>query len=311
MSQWHPSASLSVIQQRALIYQRIRQFFADHQVLELDVPILSVYATVDPFIDSVTAQVMGHDAYLQTSPEFFMKRFLAAYPQDIYYLGKAFRQDENGPRHRPEFTILEWYRVGWDEQRLMAEVQHLIQSCCPELAAQTISYKGLFQQYLSLNPHTATVAELSACAKAHIDTDFTSDDKNPWLDLLFTHCIEPELPKGLVSIYDYPASQAALAQVIENEEGVFVAKRFEVYCNGLELANGYCELTDGDEQERRFKADVQYRQAQGLADYPYDQALVDTLKVGQFPACAGVALGMDRLLMCISGKTDIADVLCF
>lgn len=311
MSQWQPSASLPVIQQRAMMYQRIRRFFADRQVLELDVPVLSAYATVDPFIDSVAAQVMGCDTYLQTSPEFFMKRFLAAYPQDIYYLGKAFRQDENGSRHRPEFTMLEWYRVGWDEQRLMEEVLQLIQSCCPGIEAQATSYQALFQQHLSLNPHTATVAELSACAKAHIDTGFTCDDKNPWLDLLFTHCIEPKLAKGLVSIYDYPASQAALAQVTENEEGLLVAKRFEVYCNGMELANGYCELIDGDEQERRFSADTQYRQAQGLTDYPYDQTLVAALKSGQFPDCAGVALGVDRLLMCILGKANINEVMSF
>lgn len=311
MTDWRPSASLPVIQQRAMMYHTIRRFFFERDVLELDVPVLSQYATVDPFIDSLCSKVMGQQHYLQTSPEFFLKRFLSAYTQDVYYLGKAFRQDESGARHRPEFTMLEWYRVGMNEQELMDEVCALIMQLCPDTDECRISYGELFQRYLSLDPHTASVAELKACAVSRIDMQFSADDKNPWLDLLFTHCIEPQLPQGLVGIYDYPASQAALATVAVDANGQSVAKRFEVYFNGMELANGYWELTDAKEQERRFQADQSYREQHHLPALPYDELLVAALHEGQFPACAGVALGVDRLLMCCVNTPNISDVVSF
>ena len=311
MTDWHPSASLSAIQQRAVLYRTIRDFFFERKVLELDVPILSEYATIDPFIESLHSTVMGQRHYLQTSPEFFLKRFLSAYPQDIYYLGKAFRQDEKGARHRPEFTMLEWYRVDMNEQQLMEEVRALIMCICPDVSWQSVSYKELFQRYLSIDPHSASVATLKACAESRIDMHFDAEDKNPWLDLLFTHCIEPQLPQGLVGVYDYPASQAALAKVVDNDNGQPVAKRFEMYLNGMELANGYWELTDADEQKRRFCADQLYRQKSNLPTLPYDELLVRALYEGQFPVCAGVALGVDRLLMCCLDTPNISDVLSF
>jgi lysyl-tRNA synthetase class 2 len=320
MSSWYPSASLSVIQQRAALYHVIRQFFLDHQVLELDVPVLSSYATVDPYIDSISAQVMGQVAYLQTSPEFFMKRFLAAHAHDVYYLGKAFRQDERGSHHRPEFTMLEWYRLGWDEYRLMDEVKALVLLCDsaihplsdkPPMHDGAMTYRTLFETCLGINPHTATVSELRECAHNHIDIDFQCEEKSPWLDLLFTHCLEPKLPSGLVTIYNYPAAQAALAEIAPDEHGHMVAKRFELYLNGVELANGYYELVDGEEQKRRFLADQHYRRQQGLLDYPYDQTLVNALQQGAIPQCAGVAVGVDRLLMGLLGKDNIKDVLIF
>lgn len=311
MTDWRPSASLLAIQQRAVIYRTIRDFFFERKVLELDVPVLSEYATVDPFIDSLHSQVMGQRHYLQTSPEFFLKRFLSAYPLDVYYLGKVFRQDEKGARHRPEFTMLEWYRVDMNEQQLMEEVRVLIMRICPDVSWQSVSYKELFQRYLSVDPHSASVATLKACAESRIDMQFDAEDKNPWLDLLFTHCIEPQLPQGLVGVYDYPASQAALATVVDNDNGQPVAKRFEMYLNGMELANGYWELTDADEQKRRFCADQVYRQKNNLPALPYDELLVKALYEGQFPACAGVALGVDRLLMCCLETPNISDVLSF
>jgi lysyl-tRNA synthetase class 2 len=294
-----------------MIYHNIRHFFFERNVLELDVPVLSDYATVDPFIESLSSTVMGQQQYLQTSPEFFLKRFLSAHAHDVYYLGKAFRQDEYGARHRPEFTMLEWYRMGINEQALMAEVRALIMQLCPDASWQCLSYGELFQQHLSLNPHTASVSELKACAVARIDMQFDADDKSPWLDVLFTHCIEPQLPQGLVGIYDYPASQAALAKIDLDTHGQLVAKRFEMYLNGMELANGYWELTDADEQERRFRADQHYRQQRGLPVLPCDELLLVALQEGQFPACAGVALGVDRLLMCCLGSTAIDDVISF
>jgi lysyl-tRNA synthetase class 2 len=226
---WRPSASLPALQQRAHLYRRIRQFFLEHNVLEVDVPILSEYATVDPFIDSLQTHVLGRLEYLQTSPEFFLKRLLASYQQDIYSIGKAFRQGERGARHNPEFTMLEWYRVGWDEQALMEEVKQLLALFLPNLSWQCFSYRTLFQQHLQLDPHNATVAELKACAKQHIDSDFDTEDKHSWLDLLFSHCVEPQLPTGLVGVYDYPVCQAALAPLGVDEKGQSVAKRFVLY----------------------------------------------------------------------------------
>lgn len=308
---WKPLASLSVLQYRATLYHHLRAFFLARDVFELDVPILSSSATIDPFIDSIHASVMGRQQYLQTSPEFYLKRFLSAYPHDVYYLGKAFRDGEKGSRHNPEFTMLEWYRMGWDEQALLNEVRDLLLQFIPDAAWQIMSYRAVFQQYLGVDPHLATVDELSACAQERIDSSIDFDTKNPWLDLLFTHCIEPALPKGFVGIYDYPASQAALARCAEDELGQTVAKRFEVYFNGMELANGYCELSDAAELQRRFIADQQYRQQHQLATVPFDDLLVDALNEGQFPDCAGVALGVDRLLMCVLGKKKLQDVLSF
>lgn len=308
---WRPSATLPALQQRAAVLHRIRQFFLARNVLELDVPVLSDFATVDPFIDSLTTSVMGQVQYLQTSPEFFLKRYLAAYQHDVYSLGKAFRQGEKGRRHSPEFTMLEWYRVDWDERQLMDELVSLVRLFFPDIAWQTFSYGELFQQFVDIDPHLASANDLKACARAHVDCDFDSDNSNLWLDLLFTHVVEPQLPAGLVGVYDYPASQAALARIEVNHDGQPVAKRFEVYIDGVELANGYWELTDSVEQAARFDSDVTTRQQQQLGDVPYDRLLVDALEQGHFPACAGVALGIDRLLMRILNKRDIKEVMSF
>lgn len=312
---WQPSASLSVLQQRAAMYQQLRAFFTDRQVLEVDVPVLGDYATVDPFIDSLQSDVMGQTSYLQTSPEFFLKRLLAAYQRDIYSLGKAFRQGERGRRHRPEFTMLEWYRVGWTEQRLIDEVGELLTLFFPDKPISRYAYADLFSDVLSLDPHQATLGELSSCALTvlgnTVDANVINSDRNTLLDLLFTHCVEPRLPLGIVAISDYPASQAALARRASNDNGQLVAKRFEVYVDRLELANGYWELNDGDEQQQRFEQDLAYRQAHQLPHLPYDEYLVSALQEGDMPDCAGVALGIDRLLMCWLDKDDIREVVSF
>jgi len=207
--------------------------------------------------------------------------------------------------------MLEWYRIGLDERQLMQEVRQLIACVIPGLSWQEVSYTELFQQYFSCDPHTATVEVLCGLAKAHIDIQYESDEKNPWLDLLFTHCIEPQLPKGLVGIYDYPQTQAALAKIDVDEQGQWVAKRFEIYLDGVELANGYWELNDASEQARRFKADQQYRHEQDLVVLPYDQYLVDALGEATMPSCAGVALGVDRLLMQKLEAASIHSVMSF
>lgn len=312
---WQPSASLPALQQRAKLYQIVREFFLAQQVLEVDVPVLSEYATVDPFIDSLKTKVLGRTEYLQTSPEFFLKRLLAAYQHDVYYLGKAFRQGEQGRRHRPEFTMLEWYRIGWTEQQLIGEVNNLLALFFPEKHCSAFTYREVFQQHLSIDPHVATAKVLLQCSlselSGEIDESLMAGDKNTLLDLLFTHCIEPKLPLGVVAISDYPASQAALAKVAEDAQGQHVAKRFEIYVDRIELANGYWELNDGAEQQARFEQDIAYRQAHNLPVLPYDQSLVDALSEGNMPDCAGVALGIDRLLMCWLGTNDMSDVVSF
>lgn len=313
---WKPSASLDVLQQRAQVLSQLRRFFEDREVLEVDVPLLSAFTTVDPHIQSWMVEADQHPLYLQTSPEFFLKRFLAAYPADVYYLGKAFRRESSSPRHQPEFTMLEWYRCGWDDRQLIQEVFDLILSLAPDTTQTIYHYDDLFESIIGLNPHIADTQALYEIAKTRFDCSFADDnssreDRNCWLDLLFTHAIEPLLPEGLVAIVDYPVSQAALARLHQNGQGQTVARRFEVYWDGLELANGYWELADADEQEKRFKVDVEYRQKQNLPNYPYDQLLVDALRQGQLPGCAGVALGVDRLIMKCLKKESINEVLSF
>lgn len=268
---WRPSAHLESLKYRAQLYRQVRAFFWERQILEVDVPLLSPFATVDPFIESLQTTVLDTAAYLQTSPEFFLKRFLAAEQHDCYYLGKAFRQGERGERHNPEFTMLEWYRVGWDEQQLITEVRAFLGQFLPDLPYTSISYGELFKRHTGINPHSADIHTLKSYAHQQIDTTYTSDDINNWLDIVFSHCIEPHL-QGLYCVYDYPASQAALARVEHNSSGSPVARRFEFYVNGLELANGYWELANAQEQKRRFLADDTYRLQHDLPRPPYDRA---------------------------------------
>lgn len=307
---WQPSASVTLIKQRALLYGLIRQFFADRSVLEVEVPLLSRHGTTDPHIESVTAELTNQLAYLQTSPEFFMKRLLCAGSGDIYSLGKAFRNGEQGSRHNPEFTLLEWYRVGFDEQRLMDEVAELIQRCLPIQTIEKISYRELFLRHLGFDPHLASLQTLTDTVQQFVEVQWQDEDRDVWLDLLMTHAIEPDMGSGLLFVYDYPASQAALARIQPDATGRMVAKRFEAYLGGMELANGYWELCDAKEQQSRLMADNARRQVMGLKPVNADKYLVDALGVGM-PECAGVALGVDRLLMLQTESRDIASVLAF
>lgn len=309
-SDWRPSASLSALQQRAELYRGVRDFFYHRQVSEVDVPSLSRSAVSDPHIDSISAQVSGETLYLQTSPEFFMKRLLAAGSGDIYSLNKAFRNGEAGRRHNPEFTMLEWYRLGWDDQQLMDELTELIGACVALSSVERLSYREIFQRELSIDPHTATVAELKQIARQHSDILWDDDDRDVWLDVLMTHVIEPRMGSGLVLVYDFPASQAALARTGIDSTGQTVARRFEAYVGGVELANGYWELCDGAEQAQRLQDDLIKRKAMNLPCYPTDQHLVSALNAGM-PDCAGVAVGVDRLLMLVTGCTDIRELLAF
>lgn len=310
---WRPGASRQVIADRAALLGKIRQFFLTRNVLEVETPLLCSAGITDPSVEPLTVEQgtsLHTPRYLQTSPEYPMKRLLAAGSGSIYQIAKAFRDGEVGSRHNPEFTLLEWYRLGYDHHQLMSEVAELICSCLGERQWKKLSYRQLFTRFLKLDPFTASVEQLSETARMHVDLTFDSDDRDLWLDLLMSHVIEPQLADfGLCFVYDYPASQAALSRVVERD-GTDFSQRFELYLDGMELGNGYCELTDAQEQASRFSADNEKRLRLGLAQKPVDTKLLAAIEHG-LPQCSGVAVGVDRLLMCLTGSVDIRDVLTF
>ena len=320
--QWQPSASFENLRQRGEILRGIRDYFHKEHVLEVETPMLSRHATVDPHIDSFQARFspLGTNTreilFLHTSPEFPMKRLLSAGSGDIYYLGRVFRNGEAGGRHNPEFTMLEWYRLGIDHHQLMNDVTGVIGAVGPFEEAGRFTYKELFEKELGVDPHEATDVELMALTQKHVDAGLSDLARNDYLDLLFSACIELNLGEASegslkgVYVYDYPASMSALARLRINEQGQKVAARFELFIGGFEVANGYHELEDGDEQQARFENAQKEREQLGLPVYPYDQNLVDALKAN-FPDCAGVAMGIDRLHMLIAGTRDIKDVIPF
>lgn len=301
--QWRATAPVENLRRRAEILAQIRAFFAERDVLEVETPLMTQAAVSDPYIDTIECRYhplpgqQESTRYLQSSPEYAMKRLLCSGSGPIYQICKAFRNGESGARHNPEFTMLEWYRPGLSLTQLMDEVQALVASVLCRMLWQRFSYGELFQRFLQIDPYTATVAELATLARQHIELDYSDDNRDNWLNVLMSHVIEPQLASlGGVFVYDYPASQAALARVGRNAAGEAVASRFELFIGGVELANGYHELTDADEQARRFQQDLQQRADEGLPQRPTDQQLVQALQAGM-PDCSGVALGLDRLVM--------------
>lgn len=277
--------------------------------MEVETPIISRAGNTDPEIQSIRTD---GDGYLRTSPEFPLKRLLATGLGDVFELGRVFRAGEAGRNHNPEFTMLEWYRTGFDYHRLMDEVAALVLHCgqgkFDQWPQQKLSYRTLFQQYLSLDPFTADTDELASVAKDHGVSDIELD-RNQWLDLLISHFIQPELPdNGLTFVYDFPADQAALA--IIRQDTTPVAERFELYLGHTELANGYQELTGVVEQKRRFEHENTQRKNRGEPIYALDEHLLAAMKHG-LPECAGVALGVDRLLMAICGADSLEQVIAF
>lgn len=315
---WQPSASLTRLKQRADFLGAIRQFFANRQVMEVDTPLLCQGVATDPGLQAFSVQVSSKPLfrYLQTSPEYAMKRLVAAGSGPIYYLGKAFRAAEVGRKHNPEFTMLEWYRPGWDHVALIAEVDALIQSLLATQPALIVTYAALFQHYFAIQPHVADITTLQAVAieKQWVrEDDLPVLDKDGWLDLLMSHGIEPYLGQEQpLVVTDYPASQASLAKTrsVPGDQPYQVAERFEFYFKGLELANGYHELCCAKEQAERFQEDLAKRKMLGLSQLPIDFYLLAALQAG-FPPCAGVALGVDRLLMLKVAEKEIAKVIPF
>lgn len=312
---WQPTASLVNLQKRAAIITSIRAFFAERQVLEVETPLLSHATVTDPYVIGIPAQFRSHGGheqtvYLQTSPEYAMKRLLAAGAGPIYQISKAFRQGDLGSLHNPEFTMLEWYRPGFDHHALMDEMDALLQPILLTPLAERLSYADAFEKYVAINPHDATVEQLAMCAKQKISYQGDGLDRNGWLDLLLTHCIEPYLgEKQPVFLYDFPVSQAALAR-IDYTKTPAVASRFEVYYHGIELANGFHELQDPAEQRNRFENDLCYRAKNNLQTVPLDERFLAALAYG-LPNCAGVALGIDRLVMLALQQNSLMDVLSF
>lgn len=309
MSDWWPSIKVEALRARAELYGRIRAFFAARGYLEVDVPLLGRGGTTDPAIESFRSHYGDEDLYLQTSPEFFMKRLLAAGSGPIYALGKVFRRGEQGRFHNPEFTLLEWYRPGFDDHRLMTEVGELLGELLGAPVAK-ISYRQVFQDKLKVDPHRASLAELKALARQRLEITWDDDIRDVWLDLLFSHLIQPQLQDKITFVHDYPASQAALARITEDASGQPVARRFEAFYQGTELVNGYWELTDAEEQARRFGVDNERRRVSGQPEVHPDLKLIEALASG-LPDCAGVALGVDRLLMLITGAKHLEEVMAF
>lgn len=312
---WQPSASFDSLRQRAAIIARIRHFFAERNVLEVDTQLLSHATVTDPYVVGIPAifKEIGSSTekivYLQTSPEYAMKRLLAAGSGSIYQICKAFRQGEVGKVHNPEFTMLEWYHLGFDHHQLMDEMDELLQLVLNTEPAERLSYFEAFKKFINIDPHQAGSDELAECVKNYL-ISIEKSDRNTYLDLLLTHCIEPHIGKERpVFLYDFPVSQAALAK-IRHEENPPVASRFEVYFKGVELANGFHELQDADEQRKRFQNDLAYRAKNNMALVPVDELFLAALQNGM-PDCAGVALGIDRLVMLALKQEKIKDVLSF
>jgi elongation factor P--(R)-beta-lysine ligase len=318
---WQPSASFDALHLRARLNAAVRRFFDERGVVEVETPVLSRAGNTDPNIASFSLEFSGRTdgapraRWLRTSPEYPLKRLLAAGFGDCYELGRVFRDGEAGGRHNPEFTMLEWYRIGWDHRQLIHETAALVNTALAlvgrKAALKQVSYHALYREQLGINAATASVEDLrTALGDVVIDpSGLTRDD---WLDLLMTHHLQPSFPTDqLLALYDYPASQCALARIRENSaDGAPVAERFELYLGPLELANGYHELADAAEQGARFDRDLQRRAERNDVQPPRDENLLAALSAG-FPACAGVALGMDRLMMAMLGTTRIADVLAF
>ncbi|GEA62216.1 elongation factor P--(R)-beta-lysine ligase [Vibrio comitans] len=314
---WQPSADLSSLKRRAELIAHIRQFFVERNVLEVDTPAMSHATVTDIHLHTFQTEFIGpgyadgRKLFFMTSPEFHMKRLLASGSGCIYQIAKAFRNEEAGRYHNPEFTLLEWYRVGFDHHDLMDEMDQLLQLVLSCESAERMTYQQAFIDVLGVCPLQGNMNELKAVAGTLGLSDIAESetDRDTLLQLLFSIGVEPKIGQQAPAfVYDFPASQAALAKINPNDSRV--ADRFEVYFKGIELANGFHELDDAEEQLRRFEQDNEKRMQTGLPSQPIDYHLIEALRHG-LPQCSGVALGIDRLIMLACKQSHIDEITAF
>ncbi len=325
---WRSSATLAVMHKRARMLQAVRAFFAARDVLEIETPLLASAAVTDPHLDSMRVHSGEEARVLNTSPEYCMKRFVSEHRCAVYQVSKSFRAGEHGPLHNPEFTMLEWYRPGFSLEQLMTETGELIQAVAqalgqPPVAVRQLSYRELFMELCGLNPHRCGVEQLADFARQRgldipqglaIRNSTGLKDviaRDAWLDWLMSTQVVAALPADqLTVIVDFPASQCALAQLADNAFGEKVARRFECYIGALELANAYHELTEYGEQRQRFELDNNKRHLLNKPSVSYDRYVLQALEHG-LPDCAGVSVGLDRLLMALTGAPSIDRVISY
>ncbi|QLB12753.1 lysyl-tRNA synthetase class 2 [Bisgaardia hudsonensis] len=314
-SQWQPSASIKNLLARSKIISEIRHFFTDRGLLEVETPILSEFGVTDIHLSTFNTTFKSPSSnnskilWLSTSPEYHMKRLLASGSGAIFQITKVFRNEEVGKKHNPEFTMLEWYRPFFDMHRLINEVDDLLQNILDCEPAEILTYQFVFQEYVGLDPLSAKTSELIEKAKKCNLINAEEENRDTLIQFLFSELVEPQIGKTKpVAVYHFPASQAALAQI--SSEDLRVAERFEFYYKGIELANGFCELTDPDEQQKRFEQDNKLREIMNLPQQEIDHRFISALKSGM-PNCSGVALGIDRLIMIALGSETIEEVIAF
>jgi lysyl-tRNA synthetase class 2 len=312
MSEWKPTASMATLEVRASMLRAARDYFVATRALEVETPTLSASGITDVHIASIPAMPCGQRRHLHTSPEYAMKRLLAAGCGDIWQICRVYRDGESGRWHNPEFTLIEWYRLGLDHHSLMSDVERLISTMLPPArnfdSAERLTYREAVQLHAGVDAFDDPTAVLIArLESANIDVPTSiRGDRDACLDLIVSTIVGPQLGRErLTFVYDYPASQAALARVHGR-----IASRFEAYLDGIELANGFHELGNADEQRGRFQADLIERARKGLPPMPIDERFLAALEHG-LPECSGVALGFDRLVMCATGAKHIDDVLAF
>ena len=308
---WRPTCSIETLVARSQTLASIRAFFAQRGVLEVDTPVLSRTTVTDPAIESLSLLDAGERRYLQTSPEYQMKRLLAAGAPSMVRIGPVFRAEESGRLHNPEFTMIEWYRLGFDLAQLMDEVAALVDQVLGMQRSRTVTYHQLLREGAGVDAFESSVTDLVA-ALARLGVELSpgaAADRRALLDLLVTHAIDA-LGAGRVFITDYPADQAALARLVQDSDGRTVAARFELIIDGVEVANGYDELADADVMEQRMTADVELRRGAGRDAPAHDRRLLAAMRYG-LPGCSGVALGFDRLMMRKLGMARIEEVMPF
>lgn len=315
MMTYQPTATLESARERATMYATIRQFFAEREVLEVQTPVMSQAGNTDIFLQSVSTNVTVNDKprtyYLHTSPEFAMKRLLGAWQVPMYQICPVFRDNEIGRRHNVEFTMLEWYRPGFSLDELARELNDLVSVVMGyTVIFDHYRYVDAFLDFVKIHPFTASCDTLQAIARDNGIFVDMGDDHQGWLDVLFSQLVEPHLGKDLPTLlYDYPVATASLAKTTTDKDGNLVARRFELYMNGLEIANAYDELADGQALRVRFEQDNLARKQRGLPVMPIDDNLLAACDA--LPPCSGIAVGLDRLLMVKVGAETLEQVIAF